>query len=63
MEKNILNLTIEDTRRNLNIAIKNYNDQMGTYIKNYSAAESTLAVAQKSYDIAEKCMNAVKPHY
>jgi len=54
MEKNILNLTIEDTRRNLNIAIKNYNDQMGTYIKNYSAAESTLAVAQKSYDIAEK---------
>lgn len=54
MEKDILNLTIEDTRRNLNIALKNYTDKMSTYIKNYSAAESTLNMAQKSYDIAEK---------
>ncbi len=54
MEKDILDLTIEDTRRNLHIALKNYTDKMSTYIKNYSAAESTLNMAQKSYDIAEK---------
>ena len=52
--QDILQLNIEDTERNLRIAIKNYNNLIDTYIKNYIAAESTLEMAQKSYDIAEK---------
>ena len=52
--QDILQLSIEDTERNLRIALKNYNNLIDTYIKNYMAAESTLEMAQKSYDIAEK---------
>ena len=52
--KNIMQLNREDTERNLKIALKNYENQINTYMKNYSAAESTLAVAQRSYDIAER---------
>jgi outer membrane protein TolC len=52
--QNILQLNIEDTERNLRIVVKNYNNQIDTYIKNYMAAESTLEMAQKSYDIASK---------
>ena len=52
--KDILQLNIEDTERNLKIAYKNYENQIATYMKNYSAAESTLEMAQRSYDIAEK---------
>ena len=52
--QDILQLSIEDTERNLRIAIKNYNNLIDTYIKNYIAAESTLEMAQKSYDIASK---------
>ena len=52
--RDILKLNIEDAERNLRIAMKNYGNQMGTYMKNYTAAESTLEMAQKSYDIAEK---------
>ena len=52
--QDILQLSIEDTERNLRIALKNYNNLIDTYIKNYMAAESTLEMAQKSYDITEK---------
>ena len=51
--QNILELNIEDTERNLRIAFKNYENQIATYMKNYAAAESTLEMAQRSYDIAE----------
>ena len=52
--QDILQLNMEDTERNLRIAVKNYENQISTYMKNYAAAESTLEVAQRSYDIAEK---------
>ena len=52
--QDILELNLEDTERNLQIAFKNYENQIATYMKNYSAAESTLEMAQRSYDIAEK---------
>lgn len=52
--QDILQLNMEDTERNLRIAFKNYENQIETYMKNYAAAESTLEMAQRSYDIAEK---------
>ncbi len=52
--QDILQLNIEDTERNLRIAFKNYENQIATYMKNYAAAESTLTMAQRSYDIAER---------
>ncbi len=52
--QDILRLNIEDTERNLNIALENYRDQMNTSVKRYTAAEATLEMAQKSYDISEK---------
>ena len=54
VSKNMLELQREDTERNLRIAIRNYNDQMALCIKNYQAANATVSVAQKSYDISEK---------
>ena len=52
--RNMLALQREDTERNLRIAIRNYNDQMALCIKNYQAANSTVEIAQKSYDISAK---------
>ena len=52
--KNMLELQRVDTERNLRIAIRNYNDQMALCIKNFQAANATVEVAQKSYDISEK---------
>ncbi|MBQ8223385.1 MAG: TolC family protein [Bacteroidales bacterium] len=52
--QDILRLSIEDTERNLNIALGNYIDKMNTSVKRYTAAESTLEMAQKSYNISEK---------
>ena len=52
--QDILRLNREDTERKLRIAYKSYNNQIVTYIENYYAAESTLEMAQKSYDIAAK---------
>ena len=52
--KNMLELQREDTERNLRIAIRNYNDQMALCIKNFQAANASVEVAQKSYDISEK---------
>ena len=54
VNKNMLELQREDTERNLRIAIRNYNDQMALCIKNYQAANATVEIAQKSYDISEK---------
>ena len=52
--RNMLDLQIEDTQRNLQIAMKNYNDQIALNIKNYTAAKSAVEMAQKSYDISAK---------
>lgn len=52
--QDILRLNIEDAERNLNIALENYRDKMNTSVKRYTAAESTLEMAQKSYNISEK---------
>lgn len=52
--QDILRLSIEDTERNLNIALENYKDKMTTSVKRYTAAEATLEMAQKSYNISEK---------
>ena len=52
--QNMLELTMEDTERNLRVAYKNYENEIATFMKNYSAAESTLEMAQRSYDIAER---------
>ena len=52
--QDILRLNIEDVERNLNIALQNYRDQMNTNVKRYAAAEATLEMAQKSYNISEK---------
>lgn len=52
--QNMLELSIEDTERNLRVAFKNYENEITTYMKNYAAAESTVEMAQRSYEIAEK---------
>ena len=58
--RNMLALQREDTERNLRIAIRNYNDQMALCVKNYEAANATVAIAQKSYDISEKMFEVGK---
>ena len=52
--QDILRLNMEDVERNLNIALENYRDKMNTSVKRYTAAEATLEMAQKSYNISEK---------
>ena len=54
VNKSMLELQREDVERNLRIGIRNFNDQMALCIKNYEAANATVAIAQKSYDISEK---------
>ena len=54
INKSMLDLQREDTERNLRISIRNFNDQMALCIKNYQAANATVGIAQKSYDISEK---------
>ena len=54
INKSMLDLQREDTERNLRISIRNFNDQMALCIKNYQAANATVEVAQKSYDISAK---------
>ena len=44
----------EDAERQIRIAIRNYNDRIALCVKNYTAANSTVEIAQKSYDISEK---------
>lgn len=52
--RDMLALQREDTERNLRIAIRNYNDQLALSVKNYEAANATVSIAQKSYDISQK---------
>ena len=54
VSRNMLALQREDTERNLRIAIRNFNDQMALCVKNYEAANATVSIAQKSYDISQK---------
>ena len=54
VNKQTLELQREDTERNLRIGMRNYNDQMALCIKNYQAANATVSIAQKSYDISSK---------
>ena len=54
ISKTMLDLQREDAERSLRIGIRNYNDQMALCIKNYQAANATVEIAQKSYDISEK---------
>ena len=58
--RNMLALQREDTERNLRIAIRNFNDQMALCVKNYEAANATVGIAQKSYDISEKMFEVGK---
>lgn len=54
ISKDMLRVQREDTERQIRIAIKNYNDRIALCVKNYTAAHSTVEVAQKSYQISEK---------
>ena len=44
----------QDTERQLRIAIRNYNDKIALCVKNYTAANATVEIAQKSYEISQK---------
>lgn len=52
--KDILDVQRIDTERQIRIAIRNYNDHIALCVKNYTAANSTVEIAQKSYQISEK---------
>ena len=54
INKDMLDLQKEDTERQIKIAIRNYNDKIVLCVKNYTAATSTVEIAQKSYEISEK---------
>ena len=54
INKDMLDLQKEDTERQIKIAIRNYNDKIALCVKNYTAATSTVEIAQKSYEISEK---------
>ena len=52
--KDILEVQRQDTERQIRIAIRNYNDRIALCVKNYTAANSTVEIAQKSYEISAK---------
>ena len=52
--KDMLSMQREDTERQIRIAIRNYNDKIALCVKNYSAANATVEIAQKSYEISAK---------
>lgn len=54
ISRDMLNVQREDTERQIRIAIRNYNDRIALCVKNYSAANATVEIAQKSYQISEK---------
>ena len=54
INRDMLNVQREDTERQIRIAIRNYNDRIALCVKNYSAANATVEIAQKSYQISEK---------
>ena len=49
-----LNLQREDTERNLQLAIKQYMDNMNTCIKRFSASQKGVEQAERGYLIAQK---------
>lgn len=49
-----LNLQREDTKRNLQLAIKQYVDNMNTCIKKFDAAQKGVEQAERGYMIAQK---------
>lgn len=54
ISKDMLDVQRIDTERQIRIAIRNYNDRIALCVKNYTAASSTVEIAQKSYEISEK---------
>lgn len=52
--KDMLDVQRQDTERQIRIAIRNYNDRIALCIKNYTAANATVEIAEKSYQISEK---------
>ena len=54
INRDILQTQREDTERQIRIAIRNYNDRIALCVKNYTAANATVEIAQKSYEISEK---------
>lgn len=54
VNKDMLSVQREDTERQIRIAIRNYNDRIALCVKNYTAANATVEIAQKSYEISEK---------
>lgn len=54
ISKDMLEVQRIDTERQIRIAIKNYNDKIALCVKNYTAANATVEIAQKSYEISQK---------
>ena len=54
ISKDMLDVQRIDTERQIRIAIRNYNDKIALYVKNYTAANATVEIAQKSYEISQK---------
>ena len=52
-----LKLQQVNSERQIKISIRQYLNQMETYMKNYTAAEAGVQTAQKAYDIAAKTYN------
>ena len=52
-----LKLQQVNSERQIRISIRQYLNQMETYMKNYNAAEAGVETAQKAYDIAAKTYN------
>ena len=50
----MLEVQRQDTEKQIRIAIRNYNDNIALCVKNYTAANATVEIAQKSYEISEK---------
>lgn len=54
INRDMLAMQREDAERNIRIAIRNYNDKIALCVKNYTAANATVEIAQKSYEISQK---------
>lgn len=54
ISKDMLEVQRQDTEKQIRIAIRNYNDKIALCVKNYTAANATVEIAQKSYEISEK---------
>lgn len=54
INRDMLSMQREDAERQIRVAIRNYNDRIALCVKNYTAANATVEIAQKSYEISEK---------